>query len=208
MQLRRTQKEALVDERTRERIPQETTDIDAVLAALSNGSERSRDDAPSLARTAASLVDRQSSFDGQFRTEHDLRIEGSAAGQIHCGGMLTVERDATVKARVEARDLIVRGRIEGDVVCSGRALLTSTAAVIGSLKAATLVVEEGASLTATVEVIPSAPVAASPSAERAPAASPEPAAVVTPPSAAEFSPRSNARTRAAPSFSLVSTEDR
>lgn len=208
MQLRRTQKEALVDERTRERIPQEANDIDAVLAALSNGSERPRDEAAAPLRTTASLVDRQSSFDGQFRTEHDLRIEGSAAGHIHCGGTLTVERDATVKARIEARDLIVRGRIEGDVLCSGRVLLTSTAAVSGSLKAGTLVVEEGASLTATVEVVPAARVSTAPPTERAPATPPEPAAVEPPPPAAEFPARSNSRTRTAPSFSLVSTEDR
>ncbi|GBD23032.1 hypothetical protein HRbin29_00683 [bacterium HR29] len=212
MQLRRTQKEAVVDERTRDRIPHEETDVDAVLAALSNGVEKSREEpAAAVTRTAVSLIDRQSSFDGQFRTEKDLRIEGTAAGQIHCGGTLTVEREATVKAKVETRDLVVRGRIEGDVSCSGRAVLASTAVVSGSLKAATLVVEEGASLSATVEVVPSVrPAAATPPPpDRVAERPPEPApvgAIGAPP--AEFPSRPGSRSRSAPSFSLVSTEER
>jgi len=208
MQLRRTQKEAQVDERTRDRY--EEPDVDAVLAALSNGTEKVREEPAASVRTAASLIDRQSTFDGQFRTEKDLRIEGSAAGQIHCGGTLTVERDATVKARVETRDLVVRGKIEGDVTCTGRAVLSSTAIVSGSLKAATLVVEEGAAITATVEVLPSArPAAASaPPPERTVETSqPAPAGAV-PAAPAEFPARPASRSRSAPSFSLVSTDER
>ncbi len=211
MQLRRTQKEAVVDERTRDRIPREETDVDAVLAALSNGTDKAREElAGAAARAAGSLIDRQSSFDGQFRTEKDLRIEGTAAGQIHCGGTLTVERDATVKARVETRDLVVRGRIEGDVSCSGRAVLTSTAVVSGSLKAATLVVEEGASLTATVEVVPNMrPAAATPPAAERPAELPgEPAPAAIGGAPGEFPSRPGSRSRSVPSFSLVSTDER
>lgn len=199
MQLRRSQKEALVEERSRDRIPPEANDVDAMLAALTNGAEKAREELSPVLRGSLSVIDRQSSFDGEFRTEQDLRVEGTAAGRIHCGGTLTVERDASVKARVEARDLVVRGRVEGDVVCSGRVLLTSTAVVSGSLKAATLVVEEGAAITATVEVVPAGRPATS-------AEDPASAPPIAPPT--EFPSRPTGRARSAPSFSLVPADER
>ncbi len=107
-----------------------------------------------LAPRAESLVDAHSTFDGKYETDHDLRVQGAVSGEIVCRGTLIVEQGASARARVEARDALIRGRVDGDVVCSGRLLLTATAVVTGTIKAATLVVEEGASLSGTVEAAP------------------------------------------------------
>jgi cytoskeletal protein CcmA (bactofilin family) len=98
-----------------------------------------------------SLIDAQSSFEGRFESAQDLLILGAAGGEIVCRGTLTIERDASVKAKIEARDAVVRGRIEGDIVCTGRLVLTATANVTGTVKAASLAVEEGAVISGNVQ---------------------------------------------------------
>lgn len=103
-----------------------------------------------------SVIDRHSSFDGQFETEHDLKIEGTVSGEVTCRGLFSVEREATAKARVQARDAHIQGRFEGDIVCSGKLLLAATAHVTGTFKAAVLVVEEGATVSGTVDTTNSA----------------------------------------------------
>jgi len=136
-----------------------------------------------------SVVDANSSFDGKYETSQDLRIQGSINGEIVCRGLLTIEQEATAKASIQARDAHVRGRLEGDITCSGRLLLASTAVVSGTLKAGSLVIEEGASLSGNVETA-GAPVASQPA---APVAQPtarataEPAAPAAPERAASVS---------------------
>lgn len=105
----------------------------------------------SPASRVESLVDGAATFDGHFRAEQDLRIQGTISGEITCRGLLTIERTASARARIDAHDLELHGTIEGDVTCSGRLHLASTAVISGTVKAGSLVVEEGASINGTVE---------------------------------------------------------
>ncbi|MCC7362880.1 MAG: polymer-forming cytoskeletal protein [Dehalococcoidia bacterium] len=162
---------------------------------------------------AESVVDAGSSFDGRYETGQDLRILGSVSGEIICRGLLTIERDASAHAKIQAQDLAVRGRIEGDVVCSGRLTITSTGVVSGTIKAATLVVEEGATLRGSVETdasasldTPAAPPASITSRKERATEKEAPAASDDEPS--RGSGRWNRTTREVPSFALVSAEER
>jgi|GEM_PF-1835244 len=130
-------------------------------------------EAPAAARTQ-SVIDRHSSFDGQFETEHDLRVEGTISGEVICRGLFSVEREATARVRVQARDAHILGRFEGDVTCTGKLLLAATAHVSGTMRASVLVVEEGATVSGTVDTTQSAGVRPAPApaknGEREPAA--------------------------------------
>lgn len=170
----------------------------------------------------ASVVDAHSSFDGRYETDQDLRIEGRISGEVVCRGLLTIERDATARAKIQAHDAEIRGRIEGDIVCTGRLLLTSTAVVTGTMVAGALVVEEGATLSGKIETASAA------SAGRPGAEMPEPVASAAPAAAAagtvsrvtqmnaERASDANASAatparatrREVPSFALVSSDDR
>ncbi len=132
-----------------------------------------------------SVIDAHSTFDGRYETAHDLRIEGLVSGQIVCRGLLTIERDATVKAKLEANDACIRGRLEGDIVCSGKLELAATAAVVGTLRAGALVIQEGAALSGTIQT--GAVAAEAPGAPKAPGGR-------------------NGRSRAVPSFSFTPAE--
>ena len=159
-----------------------------------------------LATRAESVVDANSNFDGRFETEQDLRIEGSISGDVVCKGRFTVEREATAKVKLQAHEAHVKGRFEGEISCSGLLVIASTAIVSGTIKAATLVVEEGASLSGAIETAKGAPSTARPTAinrERERAVSvPESATTETP-----STPSRSSRTREVPSFALVSSEN-
>ncbi|MBA4182175.1 MAG: hypothetical protein C0506_16435 [Anaerolinea sp.] len=159
----------------------------------------------------SSMVDAHSSFDGRYETDQDLRVEGNIAGEVVCRGLLTIERDATARAKIQAHDAEIRGRLEGDIVCTGRLLLTSTAVVIGTMSAGALVVEEGASLSGKVETSSlAAPARAAVAAAPAPAPRITPLAAAEPPAeGAVASPTLTTRSRReVPSFALVSSDDR
>jgi len=153
-----------------------------------------------------SVVDAHSTFDGRYETEQDLRVEGNISGEVVCRGELTVERDAIVNAKIEARDATIRGRVDGEVSCTGRLLLTGTAVVTGTFRAATLVVEEGATLRGNVETTQDGGAAPLTKVTRA-SAQPEPATPETEASApAPMTARNGRGNREVPSFALVSSD--
>lgn len=186
---------------------------------------RGRDDegeSPAVARRAESVIDAGSSFDGRYEAGEDLRILGSVSGEIVCRGVLTIEKDAKAKARIEAREAIVRGTCDGDIVCSGRLILAGTAVINGTIKAASFVVEEGATITGTVQTTPMGSPAdvAAPAATTAPiplkgdkasataAAAAEETTDAAPSGRGSGNARWTSRNREAPNFALVSSEER
>jgi cytoskeletal protein CcmA (bactofilin family) len=161
---------------------------------------------PTPSLQVESVVGPRSTFDGRYETEGDLALQGTASGEVVCRGVLTIEAGATAKARVEARECRIFGRVEGDIVCTGRLLLAASAVVVGTIKTSTLLVEEGATVSGSVDTVP---VAASPSraaAER-PESRPE---VKLPDTQVPGEPVLTVRSprREVPSFALVSSDDR
>ena len=50
-----------------------------------------------------SLIDKHSSFNGHYRSTHNLRIEGSVDGEIECQSTLTIAEEAKVRAKLWPR---------------------------------------------------------------------------------------------------------
>ncbi|HMS58396.1 MAG TPA: polymer-forming cytoskeletal protein [Tepidiformaceae bacterium] len=167
-------------------------------------------------RRNESIIDAGSSFDGRYEAGEDLRILGSVSGEIICRGVLTIEKDAKAKARIEAREAVVRGTCDGDIVCSGRLVLAGSAVVNGTIKAATFVVEEGATITGTVQTTPAgatteapaAPAAAAPIPLKGEKAAAEETAETPASGGRGANTRWTSRNREAPNFALVSSEER
>lgn len=90
-----------------------------------------------------SIVDRDSHFDGLYKTEQNLTVEGQAEGEIQCQGTLTVEQGARVKAKVTARNVSVAGELEGEVNCQDVFKITPSGQVQATVTASRLIVEEG-----------------------------------------------------------------
>jgi len=91
-----------------------------------------------------SLIDRHSAFDGTFKAERDLRIEGEVKGAIECLGTLFVAEGAIVAASIDAENVTVAGELTGEVRCRGRLQVMPSGRLRGKVATQRLVVNEGA----------------------------------------------------------------
>ena len=101
-------------------------------------------DEPVASLDTASLVDRHSAFDGDFRSQRDLRVEGELKGNVICEGTLFVSEGATIAATVEAEHVTVAGELTGEVRCRGRLQILPSGRVRASVSTGSLVIQEGA----------------------------------------------------------------
>ena len=102
-----------------------------------------RPEPPAEEGTADTIVGPQSYFTGTFRSEKDLRIEGTLEGEIDCRGTVIVAKDATLSATVRARNIEIAGSVTGDVFIEERLHLRSSGEMRGQSHAASFIVEEG-----------------------------------------------------------------
>lgn len=102
-----------------------------------------RQEPPPDEGTADTIVGPQSYFTGTFRSEKDLRIEGTLEGEIDCRGTVIVAKDATLSATVRARNIEIAGSVTGDVFIEERLHLRSSGEMRGQSHAASFIVEEG-----------------------------------------------------------------
>lgn len=109
---------------------------------------------PGISGDTFSVVDRHSAFDGTFRADRDLRVEGEVKGTIICQGTLFVAQGATVTAKVEAENISVAGDLNGDIHCRGRLQMMPSGRVRGKISTETLVINEGAYYEGQLEMTP------------------------------------------------------
>jgi cytoskeletal protein CcmA (bactofilin family) len=89
---------------------------------------------------------------GEVTGSEDLFVDGTVDGKLNlANGSLTIGPNGHVKADVTAREVIVRGKIEGKVIGRDKVQLWSTGHVAGEVQTERLSVEEGALLRGNVE---------------------------------------------------------
>ncbi len=89
---------------------------------------------------------------GEITGSEDLFVDGPVEGKLNlANGSLTVGPNGSVKADITAREVIVRGRVEGKIAGRERVQLWSTGQVIGEVQTQRLAVEDGAVLRGKVE---------------------------------------------------------
>lgn len=107
---------------------------------------------PALSSKAAACISQGIRIKGELNGTEDLFVDGNVDGKISLGNAtLTVGPNATVKAEISARDLVVRGRVEGKLTANERIQVWSTARVEGDMKAERISIEEGAELHGRLE---------------------------------------------------------
>ncbi|MGB7847461.1 MAG: polymer-forming cytoskeletal protein [Candidatus Acidiferrum sp.] len=89
---------------------------------------------------------------GEVTGTEDLFVDGVVDGKITLtNSTLTVGPNATVKAEISSRDLVVRGRAEGKFSTTARIQIWHTARVHGDIRCGSIVIEDGAELRGKVE---------------------------------------------------------
>ena len=90
---------------------------------------------------------------GELSGSEDLYVDGQVEGSISLKNFsLTVGPNGQVKASVEAKVLIVQGKLEGNVLASDRVELRKTAIISGDITTQRISIEEGAYLRGKVDI--------------------------------------------------------
>jgi cytoskeletal protein CcmA (bactofilin family) len=89
---------------------------------------------------------------GEITGSEDLFIDGNVEGKVTFrNAVLTVGPNASVKADIEAREIVVRGRVDGRLDGSERVQIGNTAKVIGDIRSSRIAIEDGAEFRGKVE---------------------------------------------------------
>jgi cytoskeletal protein CcmA (bactofilin family) len=94
----------------------------------------------------AALIGAGARFRGLLLLRESASIDGRVEGPIDSREALSVGASGCVMGPIDARDVAVAGRVEGDVRAQERILLEATAHVRGDLAAPKLVLREGSFL--------------------------------------------------------------
>jgi cytoskeletal protein CcmA (bactofilin family) len=82
---------------------------------------------------------------GEVKGSEDLIVDGRVEGTISLSeSRLTIGPNANVAADLSARDVLILGHVQGNVVASGRVELRSGCIVEGDIRALRLAVEDNA----------------------------------------------------------------
>ena len=80
---------------------------------------------------------------GQLTFQGAARIDGSVEGEIQCQGTLTVGEGAEVRAKISGQIVIIRGKVEGNVVAKEKLELAAPARLFGNIDTPRLIITEG-----------------------------------------------------------------
>jgi cytoskeletal protein CcmA (bactofilin family) len=91
---------------------------------------------------------------GEVTGSEDLFVDGYVEGKLNLSDdcCVTIGPNGEVKADIFAREVIVRGRVDGKIVGREKIQLWSTGNIAGDLKTERLTIEDGAILRGRVEI--------------------------------------------------------
>ena len=89
---------------------------------------------------------------GTIKFQKELLIDGKVEGDINSDGALTVGENADIRAEIKTKSITIYGKVHGNVTVSERCELKSKCTLQGDLKAARLIIEEGATFIGKSEV--------------------------------------------------------
>ena len=120
------------------------------------------------AESGKTVLGRSVTIRGEFTGAEDLIIEGNFEGTVrNPGASVTIGPHARVRANIGAKDVLIYGRVEGQIYATGAVSMRGDAAVQGDVFSPRFSIEESALLQGRVDPtragdpLPAGPVAAS-----------------------------------------------
>jgi len=91
---------------------------------------------------------------GEISGNEDLLVDGIVEGPIQLGdGMLTVGATGKITADVVACEVVVYGEVKGNLAARDRIEIKKEGSMVGDLTTARLIIEDGANVKGSIEII-------------------------------------------------------
>lgn len=105
------------------------------------GTAQQKNDVDSGRETA--LLGKGTRIAGKLSFEGKATIEGEVEGEITCNGTLLIGESALVSAAVEATNVIIHGKVTGDITATRKLEIRAPGKLFGNVATPSLVIEEG-----------------------------------------------------------------
>ena len=92
-------------------------------------------------------------IEGSITFQKELFIDGKVQGQVNSDGVLTIGENAKIRGEIQTISVTVHGKVHGNIKAE-RCELKSNCTLEGDLKAARLIIEEGATFIGTSQISP------------------------------------------------------
>ncbi|MFY9728328.1 MAG: polymer-forming cytoskeletal protein [Bryobacteraceae bacterium] len=128
------------------------------------------------ARSGMASIGKAVKIVGQIFSKEDLYVDGDLEGTVELlEHKLTVGPNGNIHAGIKAREVIALGTIQGNVEGADKIEIRKDARLVGDIRTARIVIEDGAYFKGSIDIIKPEPARA--------AAKPQPAAPAAAPSA-------------------------
>lgn len=108
---------------------------------------------PNETRSETSHLGKSFRFKGEMSGTEDIFIDGQVEGSIHLSSQIvTIGPNGNVNAEVQAREMIVHGKLKGNAQAQDRIEVTRTGSVQGDMSMARISIQDGAFFQGRVDI--------------------------------------------------------
>jgi cytoskeletal protein CcmA (bactofilin family) len=108
---------------------------------------------PAVMRSGMATIGKGLAVKGSIGGSEDLYVDGEVEGAIELReNNITIGPNGKVHANVTARDIVVLGRIKGNVRAGDRLELRKTGSLIGDIVTARIIIEDGAYFKGSIDI--------------------------------------------------------
>ena len=91
--------------------------------------------------------------DGRIRAKEEVRVQGKVTGNMDVRGKVVVEAGGEVTANIKADEIVIRGRVKGDIDCQ-RANIEPVGELIGDVASPRMILADGAVFKGKIDMAP------------------------------------------------------
>lgn len=92
----------------------------------------------------ATVLGKSMKIIGEIFSDEDLYVDGELEGKLELGNRVTIGPNGHAIANIRAREVVVFGTLRGNVEAQERISLRAGASIIGDIKTAGIIIEDGA----------------------------------------------------------------
>jgi cytoskeletal protein CcmA (bactofilin family) len=113
---------------------------------------------PEPTRGGSATIGKAVKIAGQIYSREDLYVDGDVEGTIELmDHKLTIGPNGKVHAGIKAREVVALGSIQGNVEASERIDIRKDAKLVGDIKTARIVIEDGAYFKGSIDIVKTEP---------------------------------------------------
>ena len=103
--------------------------------------------------TGVAILGKSVMLKGQIYSREDLTIDGEVEGTVELQEhRLTVGPNGRVQASIKAREIVVLGTVQGNVEAADKIDIRKDARLVGDIKTARIVIEDGAYFKGSIDI--------------------------------------------------------